>query len=66
METPGTAPGSDPLITSAFMSIVPKDALKVGDRGRNCNLRVKFSFVLGYELVVHIRFIAVNQLFISR
>ena len=23
METPGTAPGSDPLITSAFMSIVP-------------------------------------------
>ena len=25
MEPPGTAPGSDPLITSAFMSIVPKD-----------------------------------------
>ena len=25
METPGTAPGSDPFITSAFMSIVPKD-----------------------------------------
>ncbi len=24
METPGTAPGSDPLITSAFMSIVPE------------------------------------------
>jgi len=23
VETPGTAPGSDPLITSAFMSIVP-------------------------------------------
>ena len=23
MEPPGTAPGSDPLITSAFMSIVP-------------------------------------------
>ena len=23
VEPPGTAPGSDPLITSAFMSIVP-------------------------------------------
>ncbi len=31
METPGTAPGSEPLITSAFMSIVPKDSLKIGD-----------------------------------
>jgi len=27
VEPPGTAPGSDPLITSAFMSIVPKDTL---------------------------------------
>ncbi len=25
MESPGTAPGSDPFITSAFMFIVPKD-----------------------------------------
>ncbi len=25
MESPGTAPGSDPLITSAFMFIVPRD-----------------------------------------
>ena len=24
VEAPGTAPGSDPLITSAFMSIVPE------------------------------------------
>jgi len=24
VEPPGTAPGSDPLITSAFMSIVPE------------------------------------------
>jgi len=24
VETPGTAPGSDPRITSAFMSIVPE------------------------------------------
>ena len=30
VEPPGTAPGSDPLITSAFMSIVPKDALDIG------------------------------------
>ena len=25
VELPGTAPGSDPFITSAFMTIVPKD-----------------------------------------
>ena len=25
VESPGTAPGSDPLITSAFMSIVPEE-----------------------------------------
>jgi len=25
VELPGTAPGSDPCITSAFMTIVPKD-----------------------------------------
>ena len=25
MELPGTAPGSDPCITSAFMTIVPRD-----------------------------------------
>jgi len=29
VESPGTAPGSDPIITSAFMSIVPKDKKKV-------------------------------------
>ena len=28
MESPGTAPGSDPLIASAFISIVPKDKNK--------------------------------------
>ena len=28
VEPPGTAPGSDPLITSAFMSIVPKDKVE--------------------------------------
>ena len=30
VETPGTAPGSDPLIASAFISIVPKDNLDIG------------------------------------
>ena len=30
MESPGTAPGSDPRITSAFMSIVPKDFVTIG------------------------------------
>ena len=32
MEPPGTAPGSDPLITSAFMFIVPKDRMNIGPR----------------------------------
>ncbi len=27
VESPGTAPGSDPLITSAFMSIVPEETV---------------------------------------
>ena len=31
VEPPGTAPGSDPLITSAFMSIVPKDTFYIGE-----------------------------------
>ena len=31
VEPPGTAPGSDPLITSAFMSIVPKDRIYIGE-----------------------------------
>ena len=30
MEPPGTAPGSDPLITGAFIAIVPKDMWNVG------------------------------------
>jgi hypothetical protein len=36
VEPPGTAPGSEPLITSAFMSIVPKDKIKVGPSWVNC------------------------------
>lgn len=32
----GYRPGSEPLITSAFMSIVPKDRSKVGLRWVNC------------------------------
>ncbi len=46
MEPPGTAPGSEPLITSAFMSIVPKDMTKLGSRGMNCKGRdaVKFLY----------------------
>jgi len=35
VETPGTAPGSDPRITSAFMSIVPKDYLVDRRQGRS-------------------------------
>ena len=27
VESPGTAPGSDPLITSAFITIVPEETL---------------------------------------
>jgi hypothetical protein len=30
VESPGTAPGSDPRIASAFMSIVPKDFHSIG------------------------------------
>ena len=37
VETPGTAPGSDPLIASAFMFIVPKDSSKVGPQAHNFN-----------------------------
>ncbi len=36
MEPPGTAPGSNPLITSAFMSIVPKDTPYIGERTPGC------------------------------
>ena len=49
METPGTAPGSDPLITSAFMSIVPKDALNIGSllsKGKGNNA-VKLAWICG-------------------
>jgi hypothetical protein len=35
VESPGTAPGSNPFITSAFISIVPKDKLYVGGLRRN-------------------------------
>ncbi len=35
MEPPGTAPGSDPLITCAFMPIVPKDTVNIGAWRRN-------------------------------
>ncbi|GIT87324.1 hypothetical protein ROBYS_23400 [Roseobacter sp. OBYS 0001] len=31
VESPGTAPGSDPLITSAFMFIVPRDIDYIGE-----------------------------------
>ena len=37
VETPGTAPGSDPLIASAFISIVPKDTLYLGGLGGEFN-----------------------------
>ncbi len=40
MEPPGTAPGSDPLITSAFMSIVPKDDSYIGEVMGGCKLRM--------------------------
>ena len=35
MESPGTAPGSNPFITSAFISIVPKDKLNIGEMRAN-------------------------------
>ncbi len=39
MESPGTAPGSDPLITSAFMFIVPRD---------RCYISVCFAIEKGH------------------
>ena len=36
MEPPGTAPGSDPRITSAFMFIVPKDSCNIGALPGHC------------------------------
>ncbi len=30
VEPPGTAPGSEPLITRAFIAIVPKNTLNIG------------------------------------
>ena len=36
VEPPGTAPGSDPLITSAFMSIVPKDPSYISEPPYRC------------------------------
>ena len=38
MESPGTAPGSDPLITSAFMFIVPKDTPDIVGLRDICNM----------------------------
>ena len=45
MEPPGTAPGSDPLIASAFMSIVPKDILYIGDDSAGCNPKMAWRSV---------------------
>ena len=36
VEPPGTAPGSEPLITSAFMSIVPKDKAQYRQLDARC------------------------------
>ena len=38
VESPGTAPGSDPLITSAFMFIVPKDVPDIVVLRDICNM----------------------------
>ncbi len=56
VEAPGTAPGSDPLITSAFMFIVPKDTLQIGRSARWCKgncqkarkFRISFKYVFAY------------------
>ncbi|KEO51725.1 hypothetical protein TP2_09610 [Thioclava pacifica DSM 10166] len=39
MEPPGTAPGSDPLITSAFMSIVPEIGNSANIGGREAGFK---------------------------
>ena len=35
VEPPGTAPGSEPLITQGFITIVPKNTHKISPRGAN-------------------------------
>lgn len=37
VEAQGTAPWSNPVITCAFMFIVPRDTINVGERGHNFN-----------------------------
>ncbi len=48
VEPPGTAPGSDPLITSAFMSIVPKDRPNIESPRAHCNRRLHPDAVGAY------------------
>ncbi len=63
MEPPGTAPGSDPLITSAFMSIVPKDRIYIGEDICGCKppkrgiMAIFPTFHAGF-----VRLAAINQI----
>ena len=43
VESPGTAPGSEPLITSAFMSIVPKDSFHIGEAFINLKREAQYT-----------------------
>ncbi len=51
MEPPGTAPGSDPLITSAFMSIVPKDPIYIGEDETGCKPGLQRLFLFFNSLL---------------
>jgi len=61
VEPPGTAPGSDPLITSAFMSIVPKDIPNVGSGGARCKRRMPPAGALRQERERDQRLPAISQ-----
>ena len=51
MESPGTAPGSDPLITSAFMFIVLANTSDIGalDRSEKTSRELKNRMTIRYQ-----------------
>ena len=52
METPGTAPGSEPLITRAFIAVVPKNTANIAivgqiRKGLICDFDNNFDHTFG-------------------
>ena len=60
MEPPGTAPGSEPIITGAFIAIVGVAPDKNEYRGRKRGVQGRVSTVDKPEIVSIIKWLAVN------